>query len=99
VPHARAAFARMGETPAVVGAKVVLRWLGKREAASADFSKRDVFNACRGTFDTVDELQPALDLLVRHYHIRPKPDRANARGPGRPASPQYEVNPATHNPQ
>lgn len=97
VPHARAAFARMGESPAVVGAKAVLRWLSKRNAPLADFKKRDVFNACRGTFDTVDELQPALELLVRHYLIRPKLDRTDRRSPGRPPSPVYEVNPAAHN--
>jgi replicative DNA helicase len=98
VPHARAAFALMGDTPAVAGAKAVLRWLAERDTPTAEFSKRDVFNGCRSRFETVDDLQPALDLLERHYLIRPKPDPAGRRGPGRPASPVFEVNPAAHNP-
>lgn len=98
VPHARAAFARMGDTTAVVRAKVLLRWLARRDGPTADFSKRDAFNGCRGTFDTADDLQPALDQLERHYLIRPKPAPTKRRGPGRPASQVYEVNPAAHIP-
>ncbi|MFO0795921.1 MAG: DUF3987 domain-containing protein [Gemmataceae bacterium] len=95
VPHARAAFAQMGDSPAVAGAKKVLKWLGSRDIPTAGFSKREAFNGCRGTFPTVDELQPALDLLERHYLIRPQQlSPAAPASRGRPASPVYEVNPA-----
>ncbi len=94
VPHARGAFALMGDSAAVVGAKAVLKWLASRDAPAGGFSKRDAFNGCRGAFPTVDELQPALDLLERHHLIRqPEPASGERRGPGRPASPVYEVNP------
>jgi hypothetical protein len=93
VPHARAAFALMGEDVKVGYAKKLLKWMNAREESHADFSKRDCFNGCRGTFDTVDELQPVLDLLERHFLIRSKgTDRRP--GPGRNPSTQYEVNPA-----
>ncbi|MGO8691921.1 MAG: hypothetical protein ACLQLG_20055 [Thermoguttaceae bacterium] len=38
-----------------------------------------------------------MALLVRHNYIRPRP--AAKRGPGRPASPVYEVNPAFGSPE
>jgi hypothetical protein len=105
VPHALAAFDRMGASDAVVGARAVLKWTGRRPDPVADFSKRDAFNGCRGTFGMVDDLQPALDLLERHYLNRPKPDRESRGGPGRKPSPVCEVNPratdlltAAHNP-
>ena len=59
----------------------------------ADFSKRDAFIGCRGKFDEVDEMQPCLDLLERHYLIQPKSDPEKRLGPGRKPSPVYEVNP------
>lgn len=93
VPHARAAFALMGEDVKVGFAKKVLKWLKARAEPLADFSKRDCFNGCRGTFDDVDELQPVLDLLERHYLIRSKEAERKA-GPGRNPSAKYEVNPA-----
>ncbi len=93
VPHARAAFALMGEDAKVGYAKKVLKWLKGREETHADFSKRDCFNGCRGTFETVDELQPVLDLLERHYLIRSK-DTERKAGPGRNPSAKYQVNPA-----
>jgi len=93
VPHARAAFALMGEDVKVGFAKKVLKWLKARNEPQADFSKRDCFNGCRGTFENVDELQPVLDLLERHYLIRSN-ETARKVGPGRNPSTKYEVNPA-----
>lgn len=98
LPHARAAFNQMGDTPAMVGAKALLRWLVERDDPTTEFSKRDAFNGCRSKFGSVDELQPALDLLERHYIIRPLLDPNERRGPGRPSSPKYAVNPS-HNEQ
>ncbi len=40
-----------------------------------------------------DDIDPALTELVRRGYIRPKPTKSI--GPGRPASPAYEVNPVT----
>ena len=104
VGHARAAFALMGEVEKVAHAKKVQKWLKQREDRYAEFSKRDCFNGCRGTFDTVDDLQPALDLLERHFLVRPK-EMERKQGAGRNPSQVYSVSPsafaeeaATHNP-
>lgn len=101
VPHALAAFGVMGSSSSMVGAKAVLKWMRGRPDPLTGFSKRDAFNGCRGTFETVDELQPALDLLERHYLIRTAEEKQLRNGPGRKPSPLYDVNPAgaqfTHN--
>ena len=94
IPHALAAFGLMGESETILKARKFLRWLGGREPdPTAEISKRDAFNGCRGTFKTVDELEPVLELLERHYLIRPKADSAMRSGAGRKPSPIYEVNP------
>lgn len=92
VGHARAAFALMSEDAKVTQAKKVLKWVRSRDDRFADFSKRDCFNGCRGTFETVDDLQPVLDLLERHFLLRPM-DANRKAGPGRNPSPVYSVNP------
>jgi hypothetical protein len=93
VPHALAAFDRIGATETLIGARAVMKWAGGRPDPTAVFSKRDVFNGCRGAFDSVDDLQPALDLLERHYLIRSQPDPESRRGPGRKPSPVFDVHP------
>ena len=99
IPHALAAFGLMGESVAVASARKLLRWLGdRRPYQTTDFTKRDAFNGCRGTFETVDEIEPVLELLERHALIRPKPDPSRRSGPGRKASPVYEVNPRAFDP-
>jgi putative DNA primase/helicase len=93
IPHALAAFDLMGSTDTMIGARAVLKWISKRPDPTAEFSKRDAFNGCRGTFDGVDDLQPCLDLLERHYLIRPEPHPTPRSGAGRHPSPVYQVNP------
>ncbi|MBN9523104.1 DUF3987 domain-containing protein, partial [bacterium] len=90
VPHALAAFGLMGADAKLAAARRVWRWVAGNRPA--EFTKRDCFNALRAHFETVDQLQPALDLLERHFLIRAKvsPERA---GRGRRPSPVYEVNP------
>jgi hypothetical protein len=92
VPHARAAFHVMGCDPKIGDAQHVLGWIRKHGADA--FSKRACFEATKGRFKRVEALDPALDLLISHHHIR---ERLTFRrgGPGRPASPLYDVNPAT----
>jgi len=94
VPHARAGFALMGEDVNVGYAKLVLKWMKGRDEQLAGFTKRDCFNGCRGTFKTVDDLQPVLDLLERHFLIRAKEMARKPGIAGRNPSTKYEVNPA-----
>jgi replicative DNA helicase len=91
VPHAKAAFAQMGADPAVEGAQRVLRWI-KRSGVRA-FSKRDAFQATKGCFKRVKELDPALEVLGEHGYLRDEPESDKRPGPGRKASPRFEVNP------
>jgi DNA polymerase-1 len=92
LPHAAAAFDLMGADATVTGARRVWQWIA--EERLSEFSKRDAFNASRAVFDTVDQLQPCLDLLERHYLIRQR-GPATRQGRGRPSSPMYDVNPDT----
>src|SRR5205085_1617835 len=69
------------------------------------FSVRDVFQALKGKFRRVAELNAPLELLEERDYIR-KLTRAEPQRPGRPPSPVYEVNPFVlsapqypHNPQ
>lgn len=90
LPHAVAAFDLMGADATLAGARRVWGWVARTRRS--EFTKRDCFNALRARFDTVDELRPSLDLLERHYLIRPRrtPER---QSPGRSPSPTYDVNP------
>ena len=81
----------MGADTTVTGARRVWEWLVLIKLS--EISKRDAFNANRGNFDTVDHLQPCLDLLERHYLIRPRNQQVEGRRRrGRPSSPVYESN-------
>jgi len=90
IPHARAAFAEMGADVFVDQAKMVLRWIERNTPAC--FTKRDLHQAMRGTFKRVEELERPLALLVSHGFVR-KHQEVSQDGPGRPASPIYDVNP------
>jgi hypothetical protein len=91
IPHARAAFACMGTDPVVEDARHVLGWLRRRGAPA--LTRRAIFEGVKGRFQRVDNLVPALALLVAHGYLceRPADDRP---GPGRRPSPTYDVNPA-----
>jgi hypothetical protein len=71
-------------------ARYVLRWIARHGLRS--FSKRDAQQHGRRRFPKADDIDPALDELVRRGYIRLRP--AEPTGPGRPPSPTYEVNPA-----
>ncbi|MGI8838909.1 MAG: DUF3987 domain-containing protein [Pyrinomonadaceae bacterium] len=89
--HARAAFAEMGADEQLENAKRLLRWIERTETPK--FTRREAHQAHRARFKTVDEIDPALDLLESHNYIRPQIDRNQERRPGRKASQAYDVNP------
>ncbi len=71
-------------------ARYVLRWIerhGRRE-----FTKSEAQHHGKRRFPKADDIDPALTELTRRGYIRLVP--AEPTGPGRPPSPNYEVNPA-----
>jgi hypothetical protein len=102
--HARKAYSAMDADPRIAETRKLYRWLAANELRR--FSKRDAYQALKGTFRTVAALEPVLALLERHALIRPEPT-ADHTGRGRKTSPFYEVHPRlpevdphnSHNPQ
>jgi DNA primase catalytic core len=91
LPHAKAAYGRMGADPVIEGAKHVLGWLYRKQLLV--FSRRDAHRGMQTRFQKVDELDPVLDLLCKHGYTRAKTDQE--RGSSiRPPSPEYEVHPS-----
>ena len=84
--HAEIAFNLMGADVAIEGARKVWRWIEKGRHES--FSKRDCFQALRGTFSRVSDLEPPLDVLDERNYISSFTQKTG----GRP-SVVYTVNP------
>jgi replicative DNA helicase len=90
--HALAVFDLMGADPMVDNARHVLDWITR--TSTRHFTRRDLYRAMpRGRFRKVTDLDPAIDLLIAHGHIRLAPSTAPGPTGGRPASPVYEVHP------
>jgi replicative DNA helicase len=81
-----------GADPTLDDARYLLAWI-ERTGAKA-FTRRELFTALpRGRFAKVDALDSPLALLVEHSYLRLLPPQERSAGPGRPASPGFEVNP------
>jgi hypothetical protein len=96
--HARRVHAAMAFGPGLGGGAcvaAVLRWIVQERRGS--FTERDVKQARRWMGD--DELRKALVYLLQRNAIRAREPAPGPRGPGRPASPAYEVNPALLDPR
>ena len=67
----------------------------QKQAAKAKkvsvFTKREAFNALRGSIQKVDELEKPLEILINHGYIREVSQER--QGPGRKPSPKYKINP------
>jgi replicative DNA helicase len=90
IAHARAAFAEMGTEPAMAGARRVVAWLEQR--GLREFTKRELFEAIKGTYPKADDLDPILKVLCDHGYIRLQITEERG-GPGRKPSPRYEAHP------
>jgi hypothetical protein len=88
--HAQKCYAIMDADPQVSAARKILQWALSQDLQR--FSKRDAHQALRGAFQTVADVQPALDTLVEHGLIRPEP-LPDRQGRGRKPSPGYEISP------
>ncbi len=89
--HAKIAFDHMGADADLEQARRILKVITNR--GKHTISRRDIYQALKGTYPTVASLQPGLDILMDHEHIRQQDPVAGSNG-GRP-SPAFEVNPNT----
>jgi len=99
LPHAQAAFGLMGGDPRLEVARAVLGWLARHfegsegcEYASLSVSRRDIHQGCRRKFQTVEDADPIIEILVKYGWLRAYGDGKPGRGGNQ--SPQYNVNPA-----
>jgi hypothetical protein len=102
--HAKKVHACLGTDARLRHARKAVQWISDKGAQQ--FSKRDIYQGLKGTFKTVEDLEPVLTILDKHGLIRPKVG-TDRPGPGRKPSPTYEVHPQigaidphnSHNPQ
>jgi replicative DNA helicase len=94
--HALTVFDHMGADPLIGDARHIHTWITRTD--SQRFTRRDLFTAIKShRFAKVTDLDPALELLEAHGHIRRT--HAPASGPrcGRPST-TYEVHPRSAKP-
>jgi hypothetical protein len=86
--HTKAVFDFMGADPAIDWARRVWRWI--RGVRRQRFTARDCFQALRGSFPRMADLDPALSLLGERGYLLPEDDPK--QGAGR-KSRRFNVNP------
>lgn len=94
--HALLAFNFMGADPAVECGKRIWRWI--TDTRPEIFKARDAYQAIKGKYPKMDQVNAGLRVLVERAYIRPMPDQDRS-GSGRKPSPAFEVNPYAHNSQ
>jgi Protein of unknown function (DUF3987)/Bifunctional DNA primase/polymerase, N-terminal/Primase C terminal 1 (PriCT-1) len=87
--HALAAFDLMGCDPVIETARRIWRWI-ERERLCV-FTARDVFQALRGAFPRVADLEPGFEVLIERFYLRERPKAPGVVG--RPSR-AFDVNPA-----
>lgn len=90
--HAAAAFELMGADPDIEVARYILAWI--QRSKTEDFSARDAHRAVSGRYQKMQQVSPGLNVLSDRGFIFPI-HSDQAKGPGRPASMKYMVNPKT----
>lgn len=89
VEHAKHAYGIIGTDPKLEDAKRVLRWIERNHLPR--FTGRDVFQALKGHFKTMEPLNEALEILGERFYIG---EEAHQRREGRPSR-VFIVNPKT----
>ena len=89
--HALAAFDAMGADYDLHAARHVWRWVERVKKTT--FTARECFQALRGTYKKMEQLNPAFPVLIeRGYLIEQEPPSKPARKPGRKTK-AFLVNP------
>ncbi len=89
LPHAHAAFARMGQTERLEDARRVARWLLRN--GCAEISRRDIHAQVLGSRYNSDQVDAVIAILVNLGYLALIEDR-HRKGRARSPGPRYEVN-------
>lgn len=89
ISHALAVFNLMGADPGIESAGRVLNWITRHRHQT--FTKKQAFDALRGTFTRAAMLDEPLEILQERNYIRPVVE--TEKKPGR-KSEAYQVNPS-----
>ena len=88
--QARRAQHHLATDPKIAGARRVLAWVERNQRER--FSRQEVHHGLYGSFRTVDELKPALGVLLGNGYLQQQAGERRGRT-GRKPGPLYEVNP------
>lgn len=86
--HALITFDLMGADPTMEAAQKVWQWI--EYSKNKQFTARDCFNALRGTYKRMQDINPAFDVLIERNYIF---DQDQEKRPGRPSR-VFIVNPS-----
>ena len=75
-------FGYMGADKSLEAAKKVWSWIERNRLEQ--FTARDCFQALKGTYKSMDDLNPAFSVLTERYYIFEQAKEGNP-GPGRPS--------------
>jgi len=78
--HALLVFGYMGADKSLEAAKKVWSWVERNR--QEQFTARDCFQALKGTYKRMDDLNPAISVLIERYYIREQDKEGK---PGRPS--------------
>ena len=87
IQHALAAFDLMGADEGMTGARKIFEWIQRNNERT--FSQRNCFEANKGTFKKVANMQASINVLKEHFIIR---ELTLEKKRGKPSR-MFEVNP------
>lgn len=88
--HALVAFDLIGSNPVMDAARKLWRWIERTQTKEP--SARDCFQALKGTYRRMADLEPAFDVLVERFYLFEAPRAEEKLAPGRPSR-RFSVNP------
>ena len=87
--HSRAVLDMMGTDSTVAAARHVWNWIERGRLTN--LSKRDIFQGLKGTFPTIKQLEPALEVLIERGYIEIQEQEGH--NVGRKPSPMVNIRP------
>lgn len=75
--HAKKAYGMMGADAATADAKYLLKRI--LNTGKDEISKRDLFNICKGKFEKVEKMEPALQMLIDMGYVAEETQNTGGR--------------------